>query len=473
MHQRVLRLLTRLWPQTLSGRIAAILIIGMLAAQALTGAIWWEMRRGQLLEVPLRLVAARAADTALVLSALPQSERAGMAARLSSEDFLVRLLDQPPVDSAVSDSHDAQAYALIAQLLNERLKRDVPMRLLQLDLHGDVQPDGSRSENMLTAQKPDAEIRIALQTADGQWLEVSAQEGEIGYPVRPLHALADYVLRVYLLRGLVIVAFALLAVRLAMRPLKRMARAAEALGRDLKSPPLPDDGPREVRQAAQAFNAMQQQIMQGMEERTRFLAAVSHDLRSPITRLRLRAEMLEPEALRNKFRNDLGEMEHMVSSTLDMLTGAQANGPKQTIDMNALVHAVVQDMAEASGVEIPVTGHATNPFTGYTQSLRRCLQNLLENAQRYARDTEVLIDDDTVTSTLSITVRDHGPGIPETELAHVLEPFYRTEPSRNAKSGGVGLGLSIAQTVAAAHGGRLTLRNADDGGLVVTLELPR
>jgi len=464
-------LLTRLWPQTLSGRIAAILIIGMLAAQALTGTIWWEVRQSQLLEVPLRLVAARAADTSVLLSAMPREQRNTLLEQWNTSHYSLQLLDEIPPTADETKPFIAEAQVLIAQVLQERLGRTVPVRVLQLGLRGEEQVDGTHSANVLTSGRPEAHVRMAMQLADKQWLVVSAQESEIGYPVRPLHALADYVLRVYLLRSLVIVAFALVAVRLAMRPLQRMARAAEALGRDLQSPPLETDGPREVQQAAQAFNAMQKQISEGVAERTRFLAAVSHDLRSPITRLRLRAEMLETEALRAKFRNDLQEMEHMVSSTLDMLTGADAQGPRQPVDINALIQGMAQDIHESSSQEIPIHGQAGGPYIGYAQSLRRCLQNLIENALRYAHEVQLHVSD--AHDFLSISVRDRGPGIPPDQISRVLEPFYRVEHSRNASSGGVGLGLSIAQTVAHAHGGQLLLRNLPGGGLEATLKLPR
>lgn len=464
-------LLRRLWPQTLSGRVALILVAGMLAAQALTGTIWWESRRSQLLEVPLRLLGARAADSLLLLSSLPPEARATAVGTLSTQGYQLTLVDAAParrlmqdMASDPADAADAMAGDLLADVLARRVGAAVPFHLLALELHGGA-------ETLLTAHEPEAHVRMLLGLGNGQWLQVQAVEGEAGYPVRPYWALADYVLRIYLLRIIVVVVVALLAVRLAMRPLARMASAADALGKDLKSPPLPLDGPREVRQAAQAFNAMQQRIADGVAERTRFFAAVSHDLRTPITRLRLRSEMLEPEALRDKFRRDLQEMEAMVTATLDMLTGADARGERQALDINALVQGLAQDLGEAHGVEIPVSGHALRPLDCYPHSLRRCLQNLLENALRYGREAEIAISDGD--DLLRLAVLDRGPGIAEEQLAQVLEPFYRMEASRNAGSGGFGLGLSIADAVAKAHGGRIVLANRKGGGLEAVLELPR
>ncbi|MBB1652758.1 MAG: HAMP domain-containing protein [Delftia acidovorans] len=464
-------LLQRLWPQTLSGRVALILVAGMLAAQALTGTIWWESRRGQLLEVPLRLLGARAADSLLLLSSLPPEARAAAVGALSTQGYQLTLIDaaraRPLMEDKASDpadAADAMASDLLADVLARRVGAAVPFHLLALELHGGA-------ETLLTAHEPEAHVRMLLGLGNGQWLQVQAVEGEAGYPVRPYRALADYVLRIYLLRIVVVVVVALLAVRLAMRPLARMASAADALGKDLQSPPLPLDGPREVRQAAQAFNVMQQRIADGVAERTRFFAAVSHDLRTPITRLRLRSEMLEPASLRDKFRRDLQEMEAMVTATLDMLTGADARGERQALDINALVQGVAQDLGEAHGVHIPITGRALRPLDCYPHSLRRCLQNLLENALRYGRDAELHISDSD--DLLRIAVLDRGPGIAQEQLAQVLEPFYRMEASRNAGSGGFGLGLSIADAVAKAHGGRIVLGNREGGGLEAVLELPR
>jgi signal transduction histidine kinase len=425
-------LLRRIWPQTLSGRVALILVAGMLAAQALTGTIWWESRRSQLLEVPLRLLGARAADSLLLLSSLPPEARSAAVGTLSTQGYQLTLIDaararrlMEDMASDSADAADAMAGELLADVLARRTGAPVAFHLLALELHGGA-------ETLLTAHEPEAHVRMLLGLGNGQWLQVQAVEGEAGYPVRPYWALADYVLRIYLLRIIVVVVVALLAVRLAMRPLARMASAADALGQDLQSPPLPLDGPREVR---------------------------------------LRSEMLEPESLRDKFRRDLQEMEAMVTATLDMLSGADARGERQALDINALVQGVAQDLGEAHGLEIPVMGRALQPLDCYPHSLRRCLQNLLENALRYGRDAELRISDSA--DLLRIAVLDRGPGIAEEQLARVLEPFYRMEASRNAGSGGFGLGLSIADAVAKAHSGRVVLVNREGGGLEAALELVR
>ena len=256
--------------------------------------------------------------------------------------------------------------------------------------------------------------------------------------------------------------------RLAVRPLNQLAQAAQALGQDIRRQPLSIKGPLEVQRAAQAFNLMQQRLLASLAERTRFLAAVSHDLRSPITRLRLRAEMLDNEALKERFRKDLSDMEGLVATTLDFVSSGEINEPRQNIDINALLQSLQADL-EDIGAPVSLSGHATRPLSGYARSLKRCVQNLLENALRYARDVQVIVDEQP--GVLVITVKDSGPGIAPGQLTQVLEPFYRLESSRNSSTGGYGLGLSIAHTVAAAHGGTLQLHNRPEGGLDAVLKL--
>jgi signal transduction histidine kinase len=262
----------------------------------------------------------------------------------------------------------------------------------------------------------------------------------------------------------------LVAVRWVTRPLHRLAQAAEALGRDINRPPLPETGPQEVRRAARAFNAMQDRLSRYIRTRTGILAAMSHDLKTPITRLRLRAELLEQPELHDKFVRDLGEMENMVSATLGYMKGLDDREPLRALDIRALVGALAAD-AEELGRPTHVHGQPVGPFYGKPEGLKRCLQNLLDNAVRYGLEVEMEIEDSP--EALTLYVRDRGPGIPEQEIERVFEPFYRVEASRNASTGGTGLGLSIARNLAQSMGGDVTLRNRQGGGLEAKLVLPR
>lgn len=265
------------------------------------------------------------------------------------------------------------------------------------------------------------------------------------------------------------------AARWLVRPIQRLAQAAHALGEDIDRPPMAEDGPLEVRDATRTFNQMQARIREQISDRDRFVAAVSHDLRTPLTRLRLRTEGLADEAERERFRRDIAEMDQMISVTLDHLRGAATAEPAVRLDIAALAHTVAEDLQD-QGHSVRVHGHAQPLSAAQPNALRRCLDNLVDNAIRYGQRAEVHLIDSA--DALRIEVRDQGPGLPEAELTRVMAPFYRVEGSRNRAHGGVGLGLAIALDIARRHGGTLTLRNGDgddmDGrGLVATLVLPR
>lgn len=253
------------------------------------------------------------------------------------------------------------------------------------------------------------------------------------------------------------------------KPIDRLASAARELGQNIDRPPLPEDGTTECREASRVFNQMQARIRQQLEERDRFVAAVSHDLRTPLTRLRLRAESLADAEDRRQFGRDIVEMDEMITATLDHLRGVADPEPLVWLDVKALVDSLADDQ-QACGHWVPVHGRA-GPLRVQASALRRCLGNLVGNAIRYGGQAEVFLWD--TGDEVGIEVRDHGPGLPEAELERVMAPFYRVEGSRNRHHGGVGLGLSIARDIALRHQGSLTLRNAAGGGLLAVVVLPR
>jgi signal transduction histidine kinase len=269
---------------------------------------------------------------------------------------------------------------------------------------------------------------------------------------------------------LAVIIVSLVAVRWATQPLKTLADAADELGRNINRAPLEETGPTEVKRAARAFNTMQQRLLRYVTERTRMLAAMSHDLKTPIARLRLRAEMLDASDVRTKFNRDLEELERMVSQTLDYLRGVESDEPRRLMDVNALVQSLQIDMQEL-GAAIAIDGAAQRPFPAKPQLIKRCLANLVENAIRYGNSATIVIDDDD--ERLQIRVVDEGPGIPEPLLDRVFDPYFRAEVSRTPGEGSTGLGLTIARAVAEAHDGTLVLRNRAEGGLEAVLTLPR
>lgn len=258
--------------------------------------------------------------------------------------------------------------------------------------------------------------------------------------------------------------------RFLSKPISRLAEGAARLGADLRSPPLAEEGPAEARQAAQVFNQMQEQILRQVDERSRFLAAVSHDLRTPLARMRLRLSQAElPAAQRDKLLADVNEMAALVNETLDYLRGDDRGEPLRVTDLVALVEALVDDLRE-EGADIACEGQAA-PLAVRSAALRRCLSNLATNAIRYGGVCRIRLRE--TDGQVQIDVEDHGPGIPENQLEAVLQPFRRLDESRNRALGGVGLGLAIASDIARSHGGSLSLRNRPEGGLLARVVLPR
>jgi len=267
-----------------------------------------------------------------------------------------------------------------------------------------------------------------------------------------------------------VIAASLIAVRMVTRPIQRLAEAADAFGRDLDSPPLPETGPAETRRAAEAFNRMQDRLRRLIAERSRALAAVSHDLRTPLTRFRLRAELVEDEELRMQFNADIDIMQAMVEATLDYLRGLRENEPIQNIEIEALLASLVAD-EQALGRPVTLAGVHAAHYPGRLSALKRALANLIDNAVKYGQEAHLSVVD--TPTALHIMVEDRGPGIAEADLERVVEPYVRLEASRSRETGGVGLGLAIARDAARLHGGDLRLENRPEGGLRAVLILPR
>ncbi|WP_245580087.1 ATP-binding protein [Niveispirillum irakense] len=307
-------------------------------------------------------------------------------------------------------------------------------------------------------------IEVSRQLKDGTWMKFHA-------PVTPTDALREPGF-IASLAGSAAVAILLSAWVLGFttRPLRRFAAAANRLGVDMNAPSLEEAGPREVRLAAAAFNKMQRRLRAFVEDRTRMLAAVSHDLRTPLTRLRLRAEFIDDDAVREKMLDDLEEMQAMIGSTLAFARDEAAKETMERLELNAMLDRLGEDMREAGNPVTVTPAPFAVPIMGRRMGLRRAIGNLMENAVKYGRSAEVAL---AITGeNVTITIDDRGPGIPETEFDNVFRPFFRLEGSRSRDTGGTGLGLSVANDVIRAHGGEIGLQNRPEGGLRVTVTLP-
>jgi signal transduction histidine kinase len=261
-----------------------------------------------------------------------------------------------------------------------------------------------------------------------------------------------------------------LMVRRITRPMARLATAAEQMGRGETIRPLAEEGPLDIRQMTGAFNRMQELLQRFVQDRTRMLAAISHDLRTPITSLRLRAEFVDDEETRSKIVETLDEMQRMTEATLAFAREEAAREDTRTVDLAALVESLCDDLAEM-GLAVEFAGADRTPYACRPDSLKRAARNLIENAVAYGERARVALHRSA--EELRIVIEDHGPGIPGADMERVFAPFVRLEDSRSRETGGIGLGMAIARTIVRGHGGDITLENLAPRGLRATIHLPQ
>ena len=478
-----MRFLRRLLPRGLFGRLVLVLLAGLVLAQLATGYINLA-ERGQLIhEAGGMRLAQRIADIGKLLESLPPSERPKIVAVFNAPPLTLSL-DRAPMVAGREESQSDFRTTMFATVLRYALGDEMKVKVIQRagapesfrrpgrfgppgmpgmrHRMGAKGPPGMQAMHDFPAEGAFYTVQIALR--DGTWATFDAflSPEATAMPVR-------LALTLLILLGTVVV-LSLVAVRWVTGPLSALASAAEKLGEDINRPPLPETGPLEVRRAAKAFNTMQQRLSRFISERTRVLTAMSHDLKTPITRMRLRTEMLEDAEAQAKFVRDLEEMESMVTQTLEFMRDTSASEPVQRVDFMALIESLQNDYRD-TGRAVQVRGSVAQPYSGRPLALRRCVANLIENAIRYGERATIDVEDDA--RAITLRVLDEGPGIPEAELERAFEPFFRGETSRNRETGGTGLGLGIARNIARSHGGDLVLANRAGRGLEATLTLPR
>jgi signal transduction histidine kinase len=313
-------------------------------------------------------------------------------------------------------------------------------------------------------------LLASLRLPEGNWLNMRIELP----PPRPWHS--DTFLAAFGLMTLAAAALTLWTVRRLTRPVADLAAAADRLGRDVNAPPLPEDGPTEVATASRAFNTMAERIRRFVGDRTQMLAAIGHDLKTPITRLKLRAEMLDDDEMREKILADLAEMEAMIAATLTFARDEASAEPSRAVDLAELCRTVLDEAMDArpdlpeSAVGYQGPEHLT--VSARPVALKRALANLVGNALGYGGSARLTLARPE-REQIRILIEDDGPGVPEHELEAVFQPFRRLEGSRNRETGGTGLGLPIARNILRAHGGDVVLRNRPGGaGLQAVITLP-
>lgn len=450
----------RLWPKTLFGQLTLILVSGTLAIQLLSSSIWFDVRYAQVLEAPVRLMASRTAQL------INQDSCIAGQPQTAPANYTARCLATKPDTQPGNDRAARRTVLLLKQALAYELGYAPAVEMIEVDLtDASGQPLVWRS--LFGLQTAIAHVDFAVPLADGHWLSIEGHELQ-GWSGESAWALiADYILRVYVVRIIGVIGMCWLAVRLCLRPLKRLSDAANALGDNLDQTPLAIEGPLEVRQAAQMFNTMQKQIVAMVNDQSFFLAAVSHDLRTPLTRMRLRIERLSDLDQRERLKQNIYQMDKMITQVLVYLQSANQH-TCQFIDLDSVLRNLCTELSTPAE-PLPVSGRGGMLYANGVL-LHRCLQNLLVNAQAYAR--EITIEVERSSSGVTLRVNDRGPGIAQSVLHSVTDPFVRADTSRNDQSGGFGLGLSIARRIAVSHKGSLVLGNREGGGLTACIFLP-
>lgn len=464
----------RLLPRSLFGRLTWVLLTGLTATVLLSAGVHLRERGRVVYEAIQGDITERTVDTVQLLDSLSPAERRRLLPVLNGEQSHVGLAEAPRAFPP-EDARTAGAE-LVREQIRTRLGAgtEVEVALAGFIMSGpmlghggpDMTGPGRHRAGRYGAGRHAMASRffVQAQLKDGSWVwfERLIPRELVDWPMQMLLTL------LILLAG--VITLSLVAVRWIVRPLDRLREAADALGKDIHRPPIPETGPVEVAETSRAFNTMQRRIGRFVEDRARMLAAVSHDLRTPLTRLRLRADLLDDEELGEKIRRDVDDMQTMVEATLDFMRGTASPEETRSLDLMALLESLSDDAVE-SGARVGLRGRVQTPYRGRPVALKRCIGNLLDNALRYGGEADIAVRDSE--TAVTVTIADRGPGIPPESLAKVFEPFWRMEGSRGRDSGGTGLGLGIARNIARAHGGDLTLKNRSGGGLIAKISLPR
>ena len=442
---------------SMTARIFIILALGTIVSATLVMAFASYERRD--LESHMRMVhsAERIEQIILMLNAVPKASRAALTHVAEKSGIKIDLSNSTTLEGKFPDSE-------FSGVLRRTLGEDRPVTVIERS-NQDCPP--LKSEFVQTNSSSRHCQTIFTTLSDGSPIRL-----DIRHHDRNSMPFQGNFIRTLLLFLLAIVLISLLVAHMATKPLRRLAQAAHDLGRNIEHPPLPvNSGSTEVKQASIAFNSMQSNIRNHIQERTYMLAAIAHDLQTPLTRLRLRLEKVADEDLRARLVADLSATLDMVKEGLDFARSTNTEEPFELVDIDSLIEAICNDATDA-GAEVTFSGKLGKPILACPHILRRCINNLLDNAIKYGGSAHVTLHQEG--NKAIVTIVDGGPGIPEAQLEAVFQPFKRIEGSRSRNSGGTGLGLTIARIIAEKHHGSIKLSNMAtlELGLIAKLELP-
>jgi len=500
----------RLYPTGLTGQLMLLLLAALVVAQAVAFQVVHDERQYAQRTVFKSQVLERIAAASRLILESPAELRPQILRALQTEDLRFWIAPTPLLVSSPADEESLRIQRRLANLLSEgygelrlRIQTELPETVAvpapriapriapppHAEMDGDehMMPRGrsgwrrciDESTGFVDmecvrrwrAQRPPEQrypfviaAAASMRLPDGLWLnaETSLDMPPLTWGWPPLLT--------FLLSALLITLVAVFTVRRITRPLNGLAAAAERLGRGEAVEDLPETGPDQFRATTRAFNLMNKRLQRYVADRMRFLAAVSHDLRTPLTSLRLRAEFIDDDETRTRMLSTLEEMNQMVDAVLDFVREDTKNEATDRVDLASLVESVCDDFSDL-GRPVELTPPPALPdVVCRPLSVKRALRNLIDNAVKYGTRARVSVE--SAPRTVTIHVDDDGPGLSDKDLERIFDPFVRLEDSRSRETGGVGLGLSIARSIAQSHGGRISAACRPEGGLRMSLVLP-
>lgn len=440
----------RLWPRTLGRQLVVVIVVAVLISNTAV-AVWFELGSERLSESDLtERILDRAASVTTLMSSIPPKARVSATEAMTGRLWRFHIQTGKYTPEPMTAAEQKLAARLKSMLPEKYTKAPVAVHFREIDV------DGPGPE------LPAPAVEMTLPVVRGTQLIATFIRPP--QPSWPAEVFIAATVAVFAASG----AGAYIARRVA-RPLSKLADAASLAARGETVPRVPEAGPDDVRNAAQAFNAMTDQVTRTLESQRQLLSAVGHDLRTPITALRINLEFVEDAELRERLQKNVDELQELTEAVLSAARGTGGEVRRQ-IDLSSLVESVCADLDDL-GEPVVWMGHAAAPLCCRANEVRRAVRNLIENAVTYGEKAEVSIRESP--DVYEVVVDDNGPGIPTEDRARVFEPFVRLEGSRNEDTGGTGLGLTLVKAIAEGHGGRVVLEDRPGGGLRACLRLPR
>ncbi|HSC80292.1 MAG TPA: ATP-binding protein [Chitinolyticbacter sp.] len=472
-------------PRSLWGRLTLVMLAGVLATQLVANLIWAQQIRSQAeheATAGAEHLGRSAAAAVRFFKSLPVNYRPLLIEQLremggtrffvntNTAEIPIDPIAQSGLSQAVLTTLDATLKRELPRLVDYRLALAWPQDLQVGDngvLLSDL-PDDWVQHTLIVKPRPAPVLVIQAELAPGEWVYLAALMPD-PYFLDSDNPLATDRLALQLATLVSVLLLSLLVVRWLTQPLGKLADAAQAFGHGGLTEAMPETGSSEFVATARAFNAMQDRIQRFIDDRERLFSSISHDLRTPITRLKLRTELLDDEETRAEFHEDLDELDVMVKGALQSVKDTDIHENRTALRLDALLERLVAD-AKLAGQEVAFAGGAIT-VQAKPLALKRAITNLIDNAVKYGGRAEVLLSE--AGDTVELTIRDYGPGVPDEARDSLFQPYVRLEHGRLSNSLGMGLGLGIARNIIHAHGGELALSNHPDGGLVARLKLPR